>query len=191
LLTRTTVFDIISQVSNIDLLFKNPEEYIRSVVLIIESCKNDLLLNSGIEYSPIDEAWEIGKFKDFDSYIGKLLDLRNSSKTLYDYVSYDSKGEKKFAENLELANNVAFFAKLPEWFVIDTFIGEYNPDWAVVLKEDDGHKLYLVRETKFVDDLGNLRPSEKIKIACGTKHFKAIGLDSFKVSTSDNLTDLK
>lgn len=191
LLTRNTVFDIISQVPNIDLVFKNPEEYIRSLVFIIESCKNDLLLNSGIEYSPIDEAWEIGKFKDFESYIGKLLEMKDSNKTPYDYIPYDSDGEKRFAENLELANNVAFFAKLPEWFVIDTFIGEYNPDWAVVLKEDDGHKLYLVRETKFVDDLGNLRPSEKIKIACGTKHFKAIGLDSFKVSRSDSLLDLK
>ena len=190
-LTRTTIYKILSDVSNLDLVFKNPEEYVRGVILTIEACKNELLMKNGIEYLPTDDAWEIGKFKDFDSYISKLLEVKKSNKTLYDYIPYDSDGERKFAENLELANNVAFFAKLPEWFVIDTFIGEYNPDWAVVFKEDDGHKLYLVRETKFVDDLENLRPSEQIKIACGKKHFKAIGLESFKVSTKSDLIDLK
>jgi len=190
-LTRNTIQEILSQVDNLDLVFKNPEEYIRSTVLVIENCKQELLLNDGVHYLASDDAWEIGQFKDFDSYLGNLLEVKNTEKTLYNYIPWDSDGERKFAENLEQADNVAFFAKLPGWFEIDTFIGKYNPDWAVVVKDDDGHKLYLIRETKFVNNLENLRPSEKIKIACGRKHFLAIGMNTFGVSTREDLFDLK
>jgi type III restriction enzyme len=81
------------------------------------------------------------------------------------------------------------FAKLPIWFKVETPIGDYNPDWAVVWQKDNKELLYLVRETKFVDDLQNLRPSEQNKIVCGTKHFEAIAVN-FKVATKTNLSDL-
>ena len=39
--------------------------------------------------------------------------------------------------------------KLPAWFTVDTPIGPYNPDWAIVSKfEDATERVYLVRETK-------------------------------------------
>ncbi len=89
---------------------------------------------------------------------------------------------------------VKLFAKLPHWFVIKTPLGEYNPDWAIVIDDNEGdgekEKLYLVRETKFVEDIKNLRPSEEKKIICGKKHFKAIGFDNFKVAQREDLTDL-
>jgi type III restriction enzyme len=37
--------------------------------------------------------------------------------------------------------------------------------------------LYLVRETKSTLDFSQLRDEEREKIACGRKHFKAIGVD--------------
>ncbi|MCX6757625.1 MAG: DEAD/DEAH box helicase family protein [Candidatus Nomurabacteria bacterium] len=189
-LTRSSIVKIISKVSNLDLIFKNPEEYIRSTILIIEECKNDLLINEGLQYLPIKDTWKVELFEDFEGYKNDLIDFTNSKKTVYDYVLFDSLGEKRFAENLESLDSVKLFAKLPHWFVIDTPLGGYNPDWAIVMDDGDGQKLYLVRETKFVDDLDNLRPSEEKKIICGTKHFKAIGLDNFKVAQREDLRDL-
>ena len=55
-----------------------------------------------------------------------------------------------------------------------TPLGTYNPDWAVLVQEDDGERLYFVVETKsglFSDDL---RDKERAKIECGKAHFKAL-----------------
>jgi len=38
------------------------------------------------------------------------------------------------------------FLKLPGGFEIDTPVGKYNPDWAIVKHDDE--TLYLVRETR-------------------------------------------
>lgn len=189
-LTKNSIVKIFSKVSNLNLIFKNPEEYIRSVVLIIEGCKNDMLVNEGLQYLPIKDVWKVELFEDFEGYKNDSIDFTSSKKTIYDYVLFDSEGEKEFAENLEKLETVKLFAKLPHWFVINTPLGEYNPDWAIVMDSEEGQKLYLVRETKFVEDLNNLRPSEEKKIHCGIKHFKAIGLENFKVSQRKDLRDL-
>ena len=55
---------------------------------------------------------------------------------------------------------------------------DWNRDWAILLERDgDPPKLYLVRETKGSADPAALRPAEANKIACGRKHFAAIGVD--------------
>ena len=65
---------------------------------------------------------------------------------------------------------------------VDTPIGPYNPDWAIlVTKETD--KLYLVRETKGTLQKDELRKAENDKIDCGRRHFKAIDVD-YEVTTS-------
>jgi restriction endonuclease len=40
-----------------------------------------------------------------------------------------------------------------------------------------------------MDDLNNLRPTEKAKITCGKKHFAALGVD-FKEATKQDLSDI-
>ena len=81
------------------------------------------------------------------------------------------------------------FTKLPAKFLVETPLGNYNPDWAIVIQENDSEALYLVRETKFDIDFSELRASEKKKILCGKKHFESIGVD-FKVSQNQNLKDI-
>ena len=75
--------------------------------------------------------------------------------------------------------------KLPDWFQIETPIGTYNPDWAIVKQEDE--KVYLVRETKSESDLFKLRESERDKIRCGTAHFDALGVDFNHVTSADEV----
>lgn len=185
-LTKKTIVDIFSGIDNFDVVFENPEGFVREVIKIIKVNLNSILINKGLKYTPTGDVWEMNLFENFESYENKTIEVDHS---VYTHVVFDSEGEKKFAQNLDTSPSVKVFTKLPFDFRVDTPFGEYNPDWAIVKETDDGDKLYLVRETKFVDDLENLRPSEKNKIASGKKHFEALGVD-FKVSTDPSLKDL-
>ncbi|MBU0648012.1 DEAD/DEAH box helicase, partial [Patescibacteria group bacterium] len=185
--TKQTIIEILSKIENLDLLFENPEEFTRSVIVLIQTAKNELLINEGLKYTPVGDVWEINLFEDMKGYQKNTMD---SQKSAYERVLCDSKQELEFAHNLEISNRVKLYTKLPPKFVVDTPLGTYNPDWAIVVKTDEGDKLYLVRETKFVNDLANLRPSELQKIICGEKHFQAIGVD-FKVCKDKELNDLE
>jgi type III restriction enzyme len=90
---------------------------------------------------------------------------------------YDSEVEKNFAIDLDKDERIKLFIKLPNWFKVETPVGGYNPDWAIVttkrdLQGNDSERVYFVIETK--GDVSNLRPSEKAKIASAKKHFEVI-----------------
>jgi type III restriction enzyme len=96
--------------------------------------------------------------------------------------------ERRFVESLDAREDVKLYLKLPFWFTVQTPVGEYNPDWAIVMESGDGGKplLYLVRETKGTTHLDKLRPDERRKIQCGERHFKeALDVD-YKVVVSAN-----
>lgn len=82
--------------------------------------------------------------------------------------------------------DIRLYVKLPAWFTVPTPVGNYNPDWAIVMddpNEPDGEKLYLVRETK---GDGELRPTERRKTECGAKHFEdGLGV-SYRIVTDAN-----
>ena len=100
-----------------------------------------------------------------------------SKKSVFDHVVYDSDIELEFANAFEGSKDITLYAKLPAWFKIDTPLGTYNPDWAVLIEVDGKEKLYFVVETKSTLFTDALRPTEKAKIACGKEHFKALGND--------------
>lgn len=102
-------------------------------------------------------------------------------KSVYEYVVYDSEVEREFAQKLDQRQDIKLFVKLPGWFEINTPVGKYNPDWAI-LKHDD-KTLYLVRETKSTKDFLKLRTSEADKVRCGQKHFETLGVP-FAVAVS-------
>ena len=116
--------------------------------------------------------------EELKDYFEQSLKVNNS---VYDSIIYDSEIERKFAEALDQREDIKLFVKLPSFFKIETPIGTYNPDWAIV-KHDD-NTIYLVRETKGTKDFEKLRNSEADKIKCGRKHFEAIGAN-FDVVTS-------
>lgn len=75
--------------------------------------------------------------------------------------------------------------KLPGWFEIDTPVGKYNPDWAIV--KHDGQALYPVRETKGTKDFLKLRSSEADKVRFGQKHFELFGVPFAPVVSADEI----
>jgi type III restriction enzyme len=74
---------------------------------------------------------------------------------------------------------------LPNWYKIKTPIGEYEPDFGLVmkrksLKSGDETEYYFVIETKGTNDINDkkaLTESEMYKIKCAMKHFATLGVE--------------
>lgn len=175
-LTRSTLLRILRNSGRMTDCYNNPQKFLDKVAAII---KNELhrLLIDGIKYERPNGAgtsveWEMRLFKN-EELINYLTALR-VNKSVYEYVVYDSEVEREFARQLDDREDIKLFVKLPGWFVIDTPIGQYNPDWAII--KQNGQALYLVRETKGTRVFLQLRTSEADKIRCGKKHFETLGV---------------
>ena len=191
-LLRKTIIEIISKSGRLKEFYINPEEWIKQVSKILLEVKKENLTD-GIKYEKIDEYYEQDFiFNDEELYGYKdrnILDV-SSDKNIYDHVIYDSDIEKQFAQDAENDEDVIVYAKLPDRFKVDTPIGSYNPDWAIVLNTNEGEKLYFVAETKGTDNINDLKGSEKKKILCGRKHFEVID-SGIKYETVKTLLSLK
>ncbi|WP_429019664.1 type III restriction-modification system endonuclease [Aeromonas allosaccharophila] len=179
-LTRKTVIDILLGLGDKLEAFKNnPQRFIQLASEVIRK-QMRLAIVDGISYHRIgdDDYYAQELFQEAE-LTGYLKNMVTADKSVYDYIICDSDVEFEFARKLEQAAEVKLYAKLPAWFKIDTPLGSYNPDWAVLIDKDDGmgDHLYFVVETKssiFSDDL---RATEQAKINCGIEHFKALAKD--------------
>ena len=111
-----------------------------------------------------------------------------TKKHLYDHIILDSDVEKKFAEELENNPEIVVYVKLPRGFYISTPVGKYNPDWAIVFRENYVKHIYFVAETKGSMSTLQLRESERSKIECAKKHFEIISKNQVKY---DQVNDYK
>jgi type III restriction enzyme len=150
------------------------------------------IVTEGIQYEQIGgyvyELRELQKdgLEEKDRFLDQMYKLRNPEKSDFDSVIYDSTPERDFAEILDGREDIKFFMKLPAKFKVDTPVGPYNPDWAIIKLEDGKDKIYMVRETKSTQDEVKRRPTENAKIKAATKHFEAIGIPDYAVSTPGN-----
>lgn len=180
-LSRQTILDLILKSGRLADALRNPHEFATVTVRIVREALADHLVN-GIQYERINEWYEMSLFADeFKSWEDHLIPVE---KSVYDYVEYDSDVEAEFVKAMEDRDDIRLYVKLPAWFTVPTPVGNYNPDWAIVMDDPsspDGPKLYLVRETK---GDGELRPTEQRKVKCGERHFiGGLGV-SYKVLTS-------
>ncbi|MDO8445269.1 MAG: DEAD/DEAH box helicase family protein [Deltaproteobacteria bacterium] len=173
-LTRKTLVRILTGSGRLDEFAVNPQRFMDATAAIMNRELHRLMID-GIKYEKIaEQEWSMRLFEDKEvlSYLNNRLEVKNS---IYDAVVYDSDIERRFAQELDKREDIKLFVKLPGWFRVETPIGEYNPDWAVVKHNDE--TIYLVRETKGTRDFEKLRNSEADKIRCGRRHFEALGVD--------------
>lgn len=186
-LTRQTLLKIFTRTRKQQAALDNPHEFASVAVQIIKQKLTHQLID-GIKYEKIDECYEMCQFEaSIESWEDHLIPAKHS---LYDKVIFDSEVERKFVEELENLNFVKLYVKLPAFFKVPTPIGTYNPDWAIVVDypDDEGQRLYLVRETKGTTNLDDLRPDERRKIECGKRHFReALGVGYEVVDSAHNL----
>lgn len=183
-LTRKSIVDILTRTKTLNSFKKDPQTYLEQVSEIIKRTMR-LFIVDGIKYEKLGNneyyAQEIFEESELFGYLKTEMNNKGnmveSTKSPYTNIVVDSDTERSFAQELEDNKNVVVYTKLPNWFKIPTPLGNYNPDWAVLVRPDlnkNEEKLYFIVETKgsiFEEDRRN---TENLKIQCGKKHFKAI-----------------
>ena len=174
-LTRRTVASILQGIrpDTFAMYKKNPEEFITKVIRLIKEQKASMIVEH-ITYDTIEGHYESSIFTA-EKHNLTMDKAYPAKKAIQDYVFTDGMAEKsverKFAENLDGADEVFIYAKLPKGFYIPTPVGHYSPDWAIVFHEGKVKHIYFVAETKGTMESLNLRPIEKAKIDCAKKLF--------------------
>ncbi len=177
-LTRRTVARILKglEVDKLYMFKNNPEEFISKVIKLIKEQKATMIVEH-ISYDEIDGNYDSTIFTAEKSSQSFDKAFR-AEKAIQDYVFTDGSAEqsveRRFAQELDSAQEVCVYAKLPKGFAIPTPVGNYSPDWAIAFNEGSVKHIYFVAETKGTMDSLNLRPIEQAKISCAKKLFNEI-----------------
>ena len=195
-LTRKTVAAILSGIDP-QQFYKfryNPEEFISKVVKLINEQKATMIVEH-ISYDETGGTYDSDIFtaeKAGHSFEKAFL----AKKSIQDYVFTDGyaadgmSGERKFVEDLDAAEEVCVYAKLPKGFHIPTPVGNYSPDWAIVFNEGSVKHIYFIAETKGTMESLQLKPIEQAKISCAKKLFNEISSSKVKYHDVDSYQSL-
>ncbi|MBY0062358.1 restriction endonuclease [Priestia aryabhattai] len=192
-LTKKTVLEIFKRMNENkkESIFYNPEGWIAEFLSQLRVTVSDHIVEN-IDFEIINdkEVYDIEElFPEMVKHPQREL-IEAGKAGLYSMIQVDSDVERGFIKDQVIPDseedNTVLYFKFPSKFKIQLpkIIGNYNPDWAIIRKSQDGTlKLELVRETKGGVDLERLRfPKEKRKILCAEKYFRKLGID-YKVVT--------
>lgn len=193
-LTRKTISKILQGI-RIDKLYmfqNNPEEFITKVSRLINEQKATMIVEH-ISYDTIEGEYDSTIFtaeKNTQSFEKAFL----AKKAIQDYVFTDGVAEKsierKFDEDLDAAEEVCVYAKLPRTFQIPTPVGNYSPDWAIAFYEGKVKHIFFVAETKGTMESLELRPIEQAKISCAKKLFNEMSTSKVRYHDVDSYQSL-
>ena len=193
-LTRRTVAKILYGLEkHIFGCFKvNPEEFIAKAIKLIKEQKATMIVEH-ITYNQTEQTYDQGIFtaEKVGSDFNKAY---RAKKNVQDYVFTDGTAQKsvewKFAESMDLADEVCVYAKLPRGFHIPTPVGNYSPDWAIAFNEGTVKHIFFVAETKGTMESLNLRPVEQAKIKCAKRLFNQMSTSKVKYHDVDSYQSL-
>ena len=193
-LTRRTVAAILAGIEKpVFACFKqNPEEFIAKAIRLIKEQKATMIVEH-ISYDQIEKQYDSSIFtaEKGSSDITKAF---RAKKNIQDYVFTDGIAEKsverRFAEDMDKADEVCVYAKLPKGFAIPTPVGNYSPDWAIAFYEGTVKHIYFIAETKGTMESLNLRPIEQAKIKCARKLFNQLSTSKVKYHDVDSYQSL-
>jgi len=181
-LSYMTTFKIVNAIE-IGNFAKNPPVFIQNASSIIRNIEMEEMLR-GLDYHLTNESFPF----QFEEYVRNIADnqyVNTPKRGVFDKIIFDSWVERSFVLTAESDDEVICFLKLPAYYKIPTPIGEYNPDFGIVMKRKslrDGKEseFYFVIETKGTNDINDkkaLKESEIYKIECALKHFKTLGVE--------------
>ncbi|AZN29344.1 DEAD/DEAH box helicase [Flaviflexus salsibiostraticola] len=183
-LTRKTIVDILIGSGRLGEFIGNPNDFIAMTKRALQSELAKIVVD-GIQYERIaGSVYELRELQrdgeeEKERFLDQMYKVQHTQKTDFDYVVFDSDVERQFAELLDSREDIKLFMKLPAKFKIDTPVGPYNPDWAIIKQEDGEDRIYMIRETKSTLDDSKLRPTELAKIKSAKRHFEAIGIEDY------------
>lgn len=194
MLTRRTVVAILKGISiqKFHMFKNNPEEFITKVINLIKEQKATMIVEH-ISYDQLEDKYDSSIFTA-DRSTQNYSRAFQGKKSIQPYVFTDGTAEqsveRKFVEELDMAEEVCVYAKLPRGFHIPTPVGNYSPDWAISFKEGSVKHIFFIAETKGTMDSLNLRPIEKAKISCAKKLFNEISTNNVKYHDVDSYKSL-
>lgn len=177
-LTRRTVAKILQRIwePKYRMFAENPLDFINKVSSIINVQKSALIVDH-VTYNTTNETFDTDIFTA-EYTRGNFAKAYLAKHAIQDYVFTDGTAEKsverKFVEELDTADEVVVYAKLPRGFYIPTPVGKYSPDWAIAFKKGVVKHIFFVAETKGTLQSMELRAIEKAKISCAEKLFEKL-----------------
>jgi type III restriction enzyme len=182
-LSYPTLFKIVEGITNHEHFVKNPPQFIHQAAAIIRNIELDEMIR-GLDYHLTGESFPFS-FDDFVKNIAPQAYVDTPKRGVFDKMLVDSDVERTFAKTADLDDEIICFLKLPSYYKIKTPIGEYEPDFGLVmkrksLKTGSESEYYFVIETKGTNDINDkksLTESEVYRIKCAMKHFKALGVE--------------
>jgi type III restriction enzyme len=170
-LTRRTIAAVVTGVADRQAALNDPQEFASQAARVLRERATHQLVD-GIQYEKDGTWYDLTQWAaEEESGSDRVVPTAHS---IYDQIVVQSDTERRFAEQLNKRKDVRLFLKLPAWFKVPTPVGQYNPDWALVMESADDRDLllYLVRETKSTTVEDQLRGTENQKIHCGERHFQ-------------------
>jgi type III restriction enzyme len=182
-LSYLTLFKIVEGITNHEHFVKNPPQFIHQAAAIIRNIELDEMIR-GLDYHLTGEDFPFS-FDDFVRNIAPQAYVDTPKRGVFDKMLVDSDVERTFAKTADLDDEIICFLKLPSYYKIKTPIGEYEPDFGLVikrksLKTGSESEYYFVIETKGTNDINDkksLTESEVYRIKCAMKHFEALGVE--------------
>jgi type III restriction enzyme len=181
-LSYNTTIKIITSI-NLENFVKNPPKFIHQASVLIKNIELEEMIR-GLDYYLTDETFPF-EFNDFVKQVPYTSYRDTPNRGFYNRMLTDSDIERDFALGADLDGEIICFMKLPSYYKIPTPIGNYNPDFGIVmklksLKDGKEKEFYFVIETKGTEDINDkkaLKASEIYKIECALKHFSTLGID--------------
>lgn len=185
-LCYTSVLKIIAGMETQAEYIKNPPVFTEQAAFRIRQIQLEELVRCA-EYRPTAENIPFD-FSDFtkdgcDNYVS------TPNHGVWDKTLFDSTFERAFAEKADSPTNtdVICFLKFPSWYKIPTPIGNYEPDFGVVLRrkslssnheEKDFYFVVEIKGTEDITDIHALTPHERARMEFAVKHFRALGIEA-------------
>ena len=195
-LTRRTVAAILSGIlpEKFYMFRNNPEEFISKVIRLIKEEKAKTIVEH-ISYNQIDGCYDSAIFTA-EKISQPLEKAFHAKKAIQDYVftdGYAADGqttERKFVTDLDAAEEVVVYAKLPKGFAIPTPVGSYSPDWAIAFQEGSVKHIFFIAETKGTMESMNLKTIEQAKINCAKRLFNNISTSHVRYNAVNDYQQL-
>lgn len=194
-LTRRTVAAILDGIrpTTFAQFSNNPEEFITKAIRLISEQKATMIVEQ-ITYNRTEGTYDSAIFTaEKNSDFSRAY---RSKKNVQDYVFADGYAkdgksvERRMAEDMDLAEEVCVYAKLPKGFFIPTPVGNYSPDWAIAFNKDSVKHIFFIAETKGTMETLNLKPIEQAKIKCAKKLFAELSTEDVVYHDVDSYQSL-
>lgn len=194
-LTRRTVTAILKELEpkKLYMFRNNPEEFISKVIRLINEQKATMIVEHITYTESSEEPYDSNIFtaeKNSQSFDKAFA----AEKAIQDYVFTDGTAElsveRRFAQDLDKADEVCVYAKLPNGFSIPTPVGNYSPDWAIAFYEGTVKHIFFIAETKGSMESFDLRRIEEAKISCAKKLFNNISTSNIRYDAVDSYEKL-